>query len=181
MELLRPLRALGEKLSRFTGGRKVVNEPPLDPHFYSAIEARCKSMLVRYYTDPQGLRGIGEVGRATANFRAASESFQRLQAELGIKSDIVPYLKADINAHRDMGDELRIRTREKVLSMVKPDRRSAIEGEALLEAKRVLSEKLKQEDLNKDYRTAATAMIMKIDEHLKRDIPQPGENSKKPT
>ncbi len=176
MELPGIFRGLAETISKIAGNKRVSVEPAPDPQYIAALESRGKAMLVRLFTDPRSLESLGRFGHSNAGFQEAGEQLTRMEADLGINSNIVPHLTANLRVEATRAAGITVQNREQALSLVASDRRSTIEEEALLEAQRILREKLKEKEFSRDYRAGASEMLKRIEDRLKEKIALPGEN-----
>lgn len=175
MELPGIFRGLGDRISRLKG-RGVTVEPAPDPQTTVAMETAGKGMLVRLYIDPAMLESLGAVGRTMGAFMREGKKLTRMEEGFGLNTNVVPHLTANLRGVAAEAIDPFAQSRELALSLIATDRRTAIEGEVLLEAQRRLREKLQEEGLNGDYRAGATEMLKRIEAHLRNDIALTGEN-----
>lgn len=174
------VRGISERVSQFRVRRKATLVDDPDSRFATAYEALGKRMLIRLFTDEKQLTSLGELGSAYTGLQISGENLMRLGAEFGHQSNLVPTLLADAQLGLTQV-AMRIATvREAMLAKVAPERRPILEGEALVQAQRILTERLKNQGLNPHYRAGATRMLEEINGHLSRDIAQTGHSQANP-
>lgn len=170
------IRYLGEKISKLTGNKRVTLEPAPDPQFTAAIESHSRGRLIELYTDEKQLTRLGVLGYAFSGMHRFGEDIKKTQEEFGIKSNLVQTVYTDTQSRTLELATIIAATKEMILSKVASDRRTFIEQEALLEAQRTLTKKLKEEGLSRDYRAGASEMLKRIDDSLKGKTALPEGN-----
>lgn len=154
---------------------KPIDRQALSPE---VAEMFARRQLLRLFTDQKMLESLGGIGRTLADFQRATKNLCLIQAEYGIKSDLMPTLTADLGgAYIDNMAGI-LANRELALSVIPENKRPIIEGEVLLIARDRLTESLKQSGLSRDYYNGASEMLERIENHLKTDIAPTEKNSK---
>jgi len=149
---------------------KVIVEKAPDPVVTAAMERISRDTLIKQYTDPTILKSLGLLPRNMAGFQRFGEEITRIESEEGVNPNIVPHLTSNLKAAAAHAGDMITLTREQALARIASDRRGVIEQEALLEAQKRLDEKLKEEGLDRDYRTGAMEMLKRIEARLKERV-----------
>lgn len=138
------------------------------------IKERSCSKLVELYTDPKILESIGQAHRIAGelgfdiNQVIDVETFIREEMQLVKETGEASFLLSNssllfVSGFLDRVLELR---RPWALGTVRKERRFDVEQEALAEAKKILTEKLSQENLSGDLWLGSFVMVKRIESFL---------------
>lgn len=172
------LRVLGRKFFETSNKTSITVERPTDPHMAEIYERLACKQLTRLFIDPEILVSLASVYHSLKGLQDAEINLRQMEIELGVNLSTFPTKLSDLTPILSSVNMRSTLMREQVLSIVPAERRTVIEGRALLEAQRILVEKLKESGLNPNYRDGAEEMLRRIEFHLSKDIPPTGQNFK---